>query len=157
MITRVKVAVVLQKDGRVLLIKEWSDKKNGYYWNVIKGTLGDHGDETLEECAKREALEEVGLEIVVEKLISCYLFADNNLTCLQFNFLGSCKSSSIIKIADSIEQQTRKENITEARWFTKKELTQLPDSQLINGRLKRIIKDFLSEKVLQFRQLANWD
>ncbi len=54
MIITTKVVVLLQDKNKILLLKEWSNKKGGYFWNLIKGTFGDHDSETLEDCAKRE-------------------------------------------------------------------------------------------------------
>ena len=56
---RVRVAVVLVKDGEVLLVRH--RKGDRTYWLLPGGGL-DYG-ETIPECAKRELLEETGLSI----------------------------------------------------------------------------------------------
>ncbi|HEY9764908.1 MAG TPA: NUDIX hydrolase [Chroococcales cyanobacterium] len=62
---RIRVAVVLEKDEKVLLVRHRKGEKK--YW-LLPGGGVDYG-ETLEECARREVREETGLEIQVKKML----------------------------------------------------------------------------------------
>ena len=44
---KVKVGVVVENGDKTLLIREWSNKKSGYFWNIIKGTYGDKENENF--------------------------------------------------------------------------------------------------------------
>jgi 8-oxo-dGTP diphosphatase len=61
-------AVVI-KDGKILLIKRGTDPFKGM-WALPGGRLEE--DETIEQCAIREAKEETGLDIGIQKLIGVY-------------------------------------------------------------------------------------
>jgi 8-oxo-dGTP diphosphatase len=58
---KVGVGVIIKKDGKVLFGKRKGSHGEGT-WSLPGGHLEFR--ETLEECAKREVLEETGLEIV---------------------------------------------------------------------------------------------
>lgn len=62
---RIRVAVVVVRGDRVLLVRHVKGEKT--YWLLPGGGL-DYG-ETLEACARREVLEETGLEIEVKKFL----------------------------------------------------------------------------------------
>lgn len=151
-----KIAVVLVDTGRLLLIKEWSNKKKGYYWNLIKGTYGDHEGETLEICAKREALEEAGVNIEIDCLISCYLAMGNDVG-IQFNFLAHPKDKNAVSIVDKEEQKLRGEDITELKWFTKEELSKMDKDQFINNRISMVINDYLKNERYSFDVIPEWN
>lgn len=62
---RIRVAVVVVRGDRLLLVRQ--RKGENTYWLLPGGGL-DYG-ETIEECARREVLEETGLEIEVKKFL----------------------------------------------------------------------------------------
>lgn len=62
---RVRVAVVLVQDDKILLVRH--RKGDNAYWLVPGGGL-DFG-ETIYECAKRELHEETGLDIEADRLL----------------------------------------------------------------------------------------
>jgi 8-oxo-dGTP diphosphatase len=62
---RIRVGVVVVDGDRLLLVRH--QKKGNTYWLLPGGGL-DYG-ETFEDCAKREILEETGLEIEVKRFL----------------------------------------------------------------------------------------
>lgn len=60
-------AAIIEKDGTVLIARR-KRAYMGYYWEFPGGRLKD--DETLEECLKRELLEQLGITITVGPLFS---------------------------------------------------------------------------------------
>ncbi|MDD5337377.1 MAG: NUDIX hydrolase [Candidatus ainarchaeum sp.] len=60
---------VILKDGEVLLVKRGTEPFKGM-WAIPGGRIEDN--ETLEQCCVREAKEETGLDIKVERLVGMY-------------------------------------------------------------------------------------
>lgn len=152
----IKVSIVIEDKGKILILKEWSNKKDGFYWNLVKGTFGDHEGETLEQCAIREAKEEAGIEIEVDKLISCYVYPKEVLG-LQFNFLGHPKDGNKTKIAGKGEQNLRGEEITETKWITKEEVLQMNRDDFISKRIFKAIEDWSQNKSYALETLTGLD
>ena len=151
-----KVSVVVEDKERILLLKEWSNKRNGYFWNLIKGTFGDHEGETLEDCAKREAQEEAGIDIEIDKLISCYV-SESNGCGIQFNFLAHLKKESNPSLTNKDDQIARGEDITEFKWFTKNEVSKLTLEKFINNRIYKVIGDWQSGKRYSLQTISQWN
>lgn len=154
MIQNIKVVALIEDSNKVLLIKEWSNKKNGYFWNLIKGSFGDHPNETLEDCAKRESEEEAGLKIETENLISCYTSEDG--TGMQFNFLAHPTNQSSPKTTNKLEQKNRGEDIVEVKWFDKNTLFKMAPEKFINNRIYKVINDWKKNKKYSFEIMAEW-
>lgn len=151
-----KVSIIVEDEGKILLLKEWSNKKSDYFWNLIKGTFGDHKNETLEDCAKREAQEEAGVKINILHLISCYA-TENNPLAIQFNFLAHLEDGSRASVTNKYEQKTRDEDITEIRWLTKDEVSQLSPKEFINNRIYKAIHDWMKNKKYSYETIAEWN
>lgn len=153
---KIKVTVLITKDNKILLIKEWSNKRNGYFWNLIKGTFGDHPNETLEACAKRESIEEAGVEVEVENLSSCYVSASEDFG-IQFNFIAHSLSQKPSKITNKTDQQKRGEDIIETKWLTKEEVLKLPAQEFINNRIHKAIDDWSKNKKYSLEVISEWN
>ncbi len=67
---RVGVAVLIVKDGRVLVGQRQAASDNGIHtWGLAGGKL--HYGESFEDCVLRETAEECGLEIANITFVSC--------------------------------------------------------------------------------------
>ena len=64
---RIRVAVLLFKNEKILMIKH-IDPKTKFEWWVPPGG-GLEGKETVFDCATREVFEESGLNVDVQKLV----------------------------------------------------------------------------------------
>jgi|GEM_PF-2307712 len=123
--TTIKVAAVLRnKNGEILLIKEKYREEDGFKWNLIKGTY-DNTSETLEECLKREISEEVGLSDLGDislKRIFHYGPPENFRVLFVFyvDYLGE-ETPVLYNHMDN-------ENIVDFKWFSKKDVKELDEN-----------------------------
>lgn len=140
---KIKIGVIIT-DGqdRILLLKEKIKKNSVPLWNIVTGSYGDSGQETLIEAAMRECREEAGLEIKITDLSGCYISQTDEEVRAQFNFLARVKSG-IPHLAPEDEQASRDECITELKWFTKEEVKKMKREEFISNRTYMIILDWL--------------
>ncbi|QGU94866.1 NUDIX domain-containing protein [Clostridium bovifaecis] len=120
----VAVKGVILHDGKALIIKRSDYDGIGVgSWECVGGKI-EFG-ENLEEALIREAREEVGLNITVEKLLYATTFKmDSSRQCVVLTYL--CKS-------EEIEVELSKEH-TAYLWATKEQLREF--------LMKSIIEDF---------------
>jgi len=74
------IALVRDDEGRVLLLKH--TYRPGWPWGLPGGGL--RAGETLEQCLRREVLEESGLEVEVDHLLSAAARTDRKLVDMIF-------------------------------------------------------------------------
>lgn len=142
----IKVGVLIVKEDKLLLIKEWSEDKKAHLWNIVKGTFDDSIDKQLSDGAIREAEEEAGVEVSLNgfsNIIIKYGFSIR----IYVNFVASIVSGEP-HTASKNEQSTRKEDITETKWFTKAELKELKEEEFVN--------DVAFETVTRWRNGENY-
>lgn len=142
---KIKIGVIISDQNRILLLKEKIEKNPIPLWNIVKGTYGDSGLETIFEAAIREAREETGLEVELTGLLGCYISQQNDDTRSQFTFLAKIIASNPVLAAEK-EQTLRDENITGLRWFDKTEIQQMKASDFISNRTYIMISDWLKEE-----------
>ena len=140
-------AVIVNKNGEKLLIKEKYTKEAGYKWNLVKGTY-DNPNETLEDCVKREVEEEVGLRgvsMVGLKRIYHYGSAKEPkiLFVFELEYLGD--------LVASLKNNQHDEDIVEIRWLKKPEIEAISKEDYMGayvyGALKTDQKDLLIAKI----------
>lgn len=79
-------AVVIVQDGKVLLVRRAMEPRRGL-WSLPAGFV--EIDETVRECAVREAKEETGLEVALDGLVDvATVFDDPRCICLLVVFSG---------------------------------------------------------------------
>lgn len=128
--TQIKVGVLIVKKEKVLLIKEWSTNKKGYFWNFVKGTFDPSIDKTLEDCAKREALEEAGAAIKLKNFINLTIKHGFN-TRIYVNLIAEITKGKPT-LPPSKDQKGRNEDIKEIKWMNKKDLKKINKEEFIN-------------------------
>jgi 8-oxo-dGTP pyrophosphatase MutT (NUDIX family) len=114
-------------------------------WNIVKGTYGDSGLETIFAAAVREAKEETGLEVELTDSLGCYVSQADDEARVQFTFVAKIISGNPV-LAIKSEQIIRNENIIELKWFDKSELEQMKASDFISNRTYVMISDWLKEE-----------
>jgi mutator protein MutT len=66
----VSAKAVIQKDGTILLVKK--TRPGTFYWDLPGGRL-EYG-ETSEQAAKREVMEETGIDVIVGELLGVWQY-----------------------------------------------------------------------------------
>jgi ADP-ribose pyrophosphatase YjhB (NUDIX family) len=154
-VTELKVCCLVVNADKILLIKEWSDGKKNYFWNVIKGTFEGGIDKDLVSCAQREIAEEaklsaspIGFLGVVNK--------NGFSTRVYFGFL--CEPSSNTDINKNLsEKEIVGEDIKEVRWFDLSEVRRLKENQFVNDMGYYFVQRWLSGKVYPTEVLKEID
>lgn len=136
--------IIIDNNENILLIKEKNKANNIPLWNVIKGTYGDNGDETVFDAALRECKEEVSLSVKLINSIGCYISNQNDKIRIQFNFLAEADGNP--RLPSKKEQLSRNEDISEIKWFSKKEILKIKPEEFISNRIFFLILDWISDK-----------
>ena len=142
---KVRVAVILIKDERILLVKHRKQQRS--YWVLPGGTVAKR--ETIEETAKREIREEVNLEIARGELvfINEAIPRDGCRHIIDLCFTG--------KILGGDLKVTGEEVLREARFFNVKDFDDLNFYPDIKEELKEGWKRSFSGKLKYLRN--RWD
>lgn len=129
------VATIVEKDGRFLLIEEWSNSLNKLVINQPAGHL--EADETFIDAAIRETLEETGWTVTPEKLLGMYVYTapSNGITYHRYCFIARAISHDpSLPLDDGIER---------AIWLSREELEARRDD-LRSPMVTRCIDDYLA-------------
>ena len=143
--TKIKIGVVVEDGNRILLIKEKIKKKDRPLWNVVKGSYGDNGDESIFDTAIRECQEEASVRVELTDALSAYISKEGEQMRIQFNFLAKIIEGEP-KVAPVDEQESRDEYIQEVKWFTKEEISGLGEEEFISNRIYELIQNWLTGK-----------
>lgn len=135
----IKVAALVVRGKRVLIIKEWSKKRQNYFWNTIKGTYDSNKDDSPIKTAIREAREEICLPVSVIGLMSIFVLRKGEDTTVQFNFYCRPVRNSDPKLRKKYEKD---EDIVEFRWVSKKDFQKMNPQSLFSKRTHDILFDY---------------
>lgn len=147
MIITIKTTSLIKNGDKILLIKEWSKKKNGYFWNVVKGTFDPGKDKGLIASAIREAREEVNLDIIIENVLSIFEINKEDGFLLQINFI--CRPKEKVLAPSLSKTYEENEEIIEYKWFNYKEFKLLNESEIMDKRVAMIVDDYFSIQLTQ--------
>jgi ADP-ribose pyrophosphatase YjhB (NUDIX family) len=143
----VKVGVLVEQRGKLLLIREKGWKDHRYHWNIVKGTFEPEQDKDLLDAAQREAKEEANASISVESLLNIIYLQKDNQTLIQFNFVAKLIGSHF---SLSEPQQQKKyrtsEEIVDIKLFRKQDLKKMKKSEFIGERTYVSIRAWLKRR-----------
>lgn len=142
---QIKIGVLIQKNGRLLLIKERHEQEGKYRWNIIKGTFEPEKDKDVIKAAQRESEEEAGACVKITHLLNIFFLKRKNKLTVQLNFIASLAKETLT-IAEAEEQKQRDEDISEMRFFSKEELRRFKKEKLINTRAYFAVQDWMRGK-----------
>ncbi len=142
--TRLKVAVLVEKSGKLLLIRERLHRDWPYRWNMVKGSFEPEKDRDFVSAARRECSEEACARVNITKLQNVlYLYRrETNKAFVQFNFVGKLVGSRFGVPSRSI-QKKHSEDIVDVRLFNKSELRAMKKSEFIGERAYSTIHEWL--------------
>ncbi|KKR51722.1 MAG: hypothetical protein UT89_C0010G0002 [Parcubacteria group bacterium GW2011_GWE1_40_20] len=141
-VTQLKVCCIVAKTSKVLLIKEWSDSKKDYLWNIVKGTFEGDIDKNLVSCVKREIVEETNLRAFPTEFLGI-VNKNGFSTRVYFGFL--CKLSKTIDLDKKLyKKYIAGEDITEVKWFSLPEIRKLKEDQFVNDVGYYFVQKWLS-------------
>ena len=129
----------------MLLIKEWSNNKNAYLWNIVKGTFDSSLDKTLVDCATREAQEEAGVKVELSNFLSLSVKHGHSVR-IYVNFVGKITEGEPT-LTSKDEQDKRGEDIKEVVWKTKNELQSMKEEEFISDVVYESIQKWLKGEV----------
>ena len=88
-------AIVVQGDSMLLVKHQGHGIEDGYVWWVPPGG-GVEGEESLEECARRETLEETGLSLELGNIVYVREFLEPDYHHCEIFFLATSYSGSVV-------------------------------------------------------------
>ena len=88
-------AIVVEGDSMLLVKHQGHGPEDGYVWWVPPGG-GVEGEESLEECARRETLEETGLSVELGNIAYIREFIEPEYHHCEIFFLATSYSGSVV-------------------------------------------------------------
>lgn len=127
--------IIENRSGEILLVKrKFPPKKN--YWDLPGGFID--ANESLEESVRREAKEELDIDLVVEEIIGIYhdYYVYQNI---KYPTLGIVVTAKALK-----EIEKASDDISQFKFFPKKEVL---GQKLAFESLRRSLEDYLRDKI----------
>jgi 8-oxo-dGTP diphosphatase len=119
---RIRSAVIIVDDNKILLIKH-VHPKTGIEWWVPPGGGVEETDVSIFECAKREAFEEANLNIDASRVVYIREFHDKEDNVLNVEFFVLADSYiGEVNIRNIAGSGPDEQYIKKAEWFTKEDL-----------------------------------
>jgi mutator protein MutT len=78
---KVAAGVVIERNGALVLLRREIDPRAGFW--VHPGGFVDRG-ETLEDAARREAREEVGLDVAIDRLLGAFSYPNSEVVIVSY-------------------------------------------------------------------------
>jgi len=136
------VGGILEKDGKILLVKEgsWLDKGK---WSHPAGWI-DVGENPI-TTAKREVLEESGYEWEPTALLGVYSLVRKDV---EKQLDGLPHAIKLIFIGKIINDKTQPlhDDVTETKWFSPDEIYAMNGNTLRDLDIKQMVKDYFAGK-----------
>ena len=135
-------AAILEREGNILLVKESNPSHPDHgKWNQPAGWI-DVGEDPI-EAVKREVKEESGYTFTPEALLGIYSFVRNDMV----SYRGSPPHGIKILYVGSIsgvQNDWNKDEISEVRWFTPKEIYAMDEATLRDADIKKEVHDYFA-------------
>ncbi len=131
------VGAIIERDGKILLVKEAKKEKDAGKWNHPAGWI-EIGENPI-ESVKREVKEEAGLEFVPTHILGIYSLARKNFEPIHHPI-------KIIFIGDVFGRETDElaDDVTEKKWFAPEEIEKMDLNTLRDLDIKKMVKDYFS-------------
>ncbi len=143
---RVRVCGVYVKENKILLVKHHALQEEGFFWAPPGGGL--QFGETIESALKREFIEETGLEIEIQKLLTVTEYLSLPLHAVELFFHVKAINGELIQGKDpeiSMENQL----ISEVKMLSVAEIDRLQKESSVKHRFHKVLNDIELLKLLQ--------
>ncbi len=149
-----KIGVYVSYRGKLLLIREKSEGRRDYRWNIVKGTV-EAKDGSYMNTVKRECREEVGLRVKNIRTMNISYRRRRLNPVIQVNVFADSPSGKP-KLASKMKQKALNEDIIAAIFFTPKDLLKIPRRELMNERVWRGIRRWvIAQKLMTPLEVDN--
>lgn len=128
------VSIVVIKDDKLLLLREFRMGVNKYIFNLVAGMLEEN--ETIEECIKRELYEETGLTLkrIIDILPPSYAAVAISDTMTQIAF---------VEAEGAFEDHTSDNELIEADFYSKEQIRKLITREPFSSRAQMVAYQFI--------------
>ncbi|MCG2697698.1 NUDIX hydrolase [Candidatus Parcubacteria bacterium] len=145
MSNKIKVGIIItDNQDNILLLKEKIKKNPTPLWNIVKGSYGDMGQETIFETAIRECQEEACVKVVLTGSLGFYTAQKKEKISTIITFTAKIVEGTP-RIAKENEQLIRDEDISELKWFNKEEILKMKNKEFISNRVYIIIQNWIKK------------
>jgi 8-oxo-dGTP pyrophosphatase MutT (NUDIX family) len=148
------VGAILEKDGKVLLMREASSGKgiDSGKWSHPAGWI-DVGEDPI-VAAKREVLEESGYELEPTALLGVYsLVREDAKEALGIAPQG-IKLIFIGKLLNKVPHELS-EDSAETKWFTPEEIYKMDSNTLRDVDIKQMVKDYFKNQSFDLSSITH--
>jgi len=136
------VGAIIEKNGRILLVKEAKKGADIGKWDHPAGWI-DVGENPI-EAVKREVKEETGFDFTPTHILGIYSLVREDLQPIHH-------SIKIIFIGDISERKTKElfDDVSENKWFNPEEIYQMKKDTLRDIDIKQMVEDYFAGKRYQ--------
>lgn len=133
------VGGILEKNGKILLVREAKEGPDKGKWNQPAGWI-DIGEDPI-EAVKREVEEETGLKFRPTHILGVYSLVRKDLTPIHHPI-------KIIFVGDISDEKTGElhDDVSEVKWFTLEEIEKMDLKTLRDVDIKKMVKDYFAGK-----------
>jgi len=130
------VGALIERDGRVLLVKETKETVKGK-WSHPAGWL-EVGENPI-DAVKREVKEESGFDFEPENILGVYSLLKPEAGvihhAIKLIYIGTISDREVAELAD---------DVSETKWFTPDEIEKMDSKTLRDLDIKQMVKDYFS-------------
>jgi len=120
---RIKTFVIITDNSGVLLIKH-NDPLDGKEFRVLPGGGMEDEDSDIYACATREAFEETGLRVELDRIVYVDEFFDKNRDILSLQiYMVASSFTGTPSLENTIKDGPFNEHICDLRWMNKDEMS----------------------------------
>lgn len=133
--------ILKRKDGKILIFQEFSQKRDGYFWNIVKWTIEEQ-DKTPYDTLAREIFEETGLsDVILWQLFDTFpQIIGNTTTLLSVYMVEVLGDGSHASNKNMMED----ESIREYQWIDWDAFHRIPKEDFMDERIYRVLEKYFS-------------
>ena len=146
------VGAIIERDGKILLVKENKGEADKGKWNHPAGWI-EVGENPI-DGAKREVMEETGHEFTPAYILGVYSLVRNDL----IKEIGGVRHPIKVIFSGMISEEKIREledDISEIKWFSPEEIEGMDTKTLRDLDIKTMVKDYFAGKKYSLELLTH--